>query len=71
MLTTGRRRRERRRSGDHGTDARPLVKELGKLKLDHAKWLKELEKENGRLKRLVTELSLENKVLRDVAQGNF
>ena len=46
-------------------------KELGGLKLDQAKRLKELEKENSRLKRLVAELSLEKQVLRDVAQGNF
>jgi transposase-like protein len=46
-------------------------KELGGLKIDQAKRLKELEKENGRLKRLVAELSLEKQVLRDVAQGNF
>jgi hypothetical protein len=30
-----------------------------------------LEKENGRLKRLVAELSLEKQVLKDVAEGNF
>jgi putative transposase len=46
-------------------------KEYGGLKLDQAKRLKELEKENHRLKRLVAELSLEKQVLRDVAQGNF
>ena len=46
-------------------------KEFGGLKLDQAKRLKELEKENRRLKRLVAELSLEKQVLRDVAQGNF
>jgi putative transposase len=46
-------------------------KELGGLKLDQAKRLKELEKENSRLKRLVAELSLEKQVLREVAQGNF
>ena len=46
-------------------------KEFGGLKLDQAKRLKELEKENSRLKRLVAELSLEKQVLRDVAQGNF
>jgi hypothetical protein len=45
--------------------------EFGGLKLDQAKRLKELEKENSRLKRLVAELSLEKQVLRDVAQGNF
>jgi len=32
--------------------------------------VKELEKENGRLRRLVTELSLEKQVLKDVASGN-
>ena len=46
-------------------------REFGGLKLDQAKRLKELEKENSRLKRLVAELSLEKQVLRDVAQGNF
>ena len=46
-------------------------KEFGGLKIGQAKRLKELEKENSRLKRLVAELSLEKQVLRDVAQGNF
>ena len=46
-------------------------KEYGGLKLDQAKRLKELEKENTRLKRLVAELSLEKQVLKDVASGNF
>ena len=46
-------------------------KEFGGLKLAQAKRLKELEKENSRLKRLVAELSLEKQVLREVAQGNF
>jgi len=46
-------------------------REFGGLKLDQAKRLKELEKENNRLKRLVAELSLEKQVLREVAQGNF
>jgi putative transposase len=46
-------------------------REFGGLKLDQAKRLKELEKENSRLKRLVAELSLEKQVLRVVAQGNF
>jgi putative transposase len=46
-------------------------KEFGGLKLDQAKRLKELEKENSRLKRLVAELSLQKQVMCDVAQGNF
>ena len=46
-------------------------KEYGGLKLEQAKRMKELEKENTRLKRLVAELSLEKQVLKDVAEGNF
>ena len=46
-------------------------KEYGGLKLEQAKRLKELEKENSRLKRLVAGLALEKQVLKDVAQGNF
>jgi hypothetical protein len=33
--------------------------------------LKELEKENAKLKRVVAELSLEKQVLKDIAEGNF
>ena len=46
-------------------------KEFGGLKLDQAKRLKELERENSKLKRLVAELSLEKQILKDVASGNF
>ena len=46
-------------------------KEYGGLKLAQAKRLKELEKENGKLKRLVAELLLEKQILKDVAEGNF
>ena len=46
-------------------------KEYGGLKVEQAKRMKELEKENTRLKRLVAELSLEKQVLKDVAEGNF
>jgi len=46
-------------------------KEYGGLKLDQARRLKELEKENTRLKRVVAELSLEKQILKDVAAGNF
>ncbi len=38
-------------------------KEFGGLKLDQAKRLKELERENAKLKRLVAELSLEKQIL--------
>jgi putative transposase len=46
-------------------------KEYGGLRLDQAKRLKELEKENLKLKRLVAELSLEKQILKEVAEGNF
>jgi putative transposase len=46
-------------------------KEFGGLKLDQAKRLKELERENAKLMRLVAELSLEKQILKDVAAGNF
>jgi putative transposase len=46
-------------------------KEFGGLKLDQAKRMKELERENTKLKRLVAELSLEKQILKDVAEGNF
>ena len=46
-------------------------KEYGGLKLDQAKRLKELERENAKLNRLVAELSLEKQILKDVAGGNF
>ena len=45
-------------------------KEYGGLKMDQAKRMKELEKENGKLKRLVAELSLDKQILKDIAEGN-
>jgi putative transposase len=46
-------------------------KEYGGLEIDQAKRMKELERENVRLKRLVADLSLEKQVLKDVASGNL
>ena len=46
-------------------------REYGGLQLEQAKRLKELERENARLRRLVADLSLEKQVLKDVAQGNL
>ncbi len=46
-------------------------KEYGGLKLDQAKRLKDLERENARLKRVVADLSLEKAMLKEVASGNF
>ena len=46
-------------------------KEYGGLELDQAKRMKDLERENARLKRLVADLSLEKQVLKDIAEGNL
>lgn len=46
-------------------------KEYGGLRLDQAKHLRELEKENARLKKLVADMALDNAILREAASGNF
>ncbi len=46
-------------------------KEYGGLRVDQAKRLKQLEHENGRLKKLVADLSLDNSILKEVSSGNF
>lgn len=46
-------------------------KEYGGLKIDQAKKLKELERENARLKKIVADLSLEKAMLKEVASGNW
>ena len=46
-------------------------KEYGGLNVDQAKRLKQLEDENGRLKKLVADLSLEKQVLSDLARGKL
>ena len=46
-------------------------KEYGGLRLDQAKRLKELEKENVRLKKLVANQALDNAILKEAHSGNF
>jgi transposase-like protein len=46
-------------------------KEYGGMNTAEARRMKELEKENSRLKRLVADLSLDNSILRDVNSKNF
>lgn len=48
-----------------------MAQEYGGLNVDQAKRLKQLEDENGRLKKLVADLSLEKQVLKDIAQGKL
>ena len=40
-------------------------------KIDQARKMKGLEKENARLKRIVADLTLGNSILKEAAQGNF
>ena len=44
--------------------------EYGGLRVDQAHRMKELERENTRLKRLVADLSLDNQILKEAASGN-
>ena len=46
-------------------------KEYGGLRLDWAKRFKELEIENGRLKRLVADLNLDKSILEEALRGNY
>ena len=46
-------------------------REYGGMRVEQAKRLKELEKENNRLKKLVADISLDNAILKEAARGNF
>ncbi len=46
-------------------------KEYGGMRIEQAKRLKELEKENTRLKKLVADISLDNAILKEASEGNF
>ena len=70
---------------NHGQDLVELCRQLeiaestwhrwksqyGGMKVDDAKRLKELESENGRLKKIVADLFLDNDMLREIARGKF
>jgi putative transposase len=45
--------------------------EYGGLKIDQVKRLKDLERENSRLKRAVAELTIDKLILKEAAEGNF
>lgn len=46
-------------------------KAYGGMKVDQAKRLKELERENTRLKRAIADLTLDKLILKEAAEGNF
>ena len=45
-------------------------REYGGMRIEQVKRLKELEKENTRLKRIVADLSLDNDILKEASRGN-
>ncbi len=46
-------------------------REYSGLRVDQAKRLKDLERENSRLKKVVADLALDNAILKEAASGNF
>ncbi len=46
-------------------------KEYGGLKVEQVRRLKELEQENARLKRAVTDLTVDKLILKEAAEGNW
>ncbi len=46
-------------------------REYGDLKVDQAKRLKELERENARLRKAVSDLTLDKMILKETSKGNF
>lgn len=46
-------------------------REYGGLKVEQARRLKELERENGRLRKAVADLTLDKLILAEAAKGNF
>ena len=57
-----------------GSPSRPISRwrrAYGGLRVTQAKGLKELEKDNARLKKLAAEQALDNAILKEAASGNF
>jgi putative transposase len=46
-------------------------REYGGLKVDQARRLKELERENGRLRQAVSDLTLDKLILKEALEGNY
>ena len=46
-------------------------KEYGGLRVDQAKRLKELEQENSRLRKVISDLTIDNSILKEAARGNW
>ena len=49
----------------------PVAAAVWGLRIDQARRLREMEAENGRLRRAVADLTLDNQILKEAARGNF
>ena len=49
----------------------PMAPAVWGLRIDQARRLREMEAENGRLRRAVADLTLDNQILKEAARGNF
>ncbi|MBV9652362.1 MAG: transposase [Pseudonocardiales bacterium] len=58
-------------SGDHRSNLYRWRNQYGGMKGDDAKRLKELERENARLKKMVAEQALDIDMLKELARGNW
>ena len=54
-----------------GKSVKLISREYGGMKVSQARCLKELERENGRLKRAVADLTLDKLIVEEAAEGNF
>jgi hypothetical protein len=66
--------KRRARSAGAGISEQTYYKwrrEYGGLKMDQAKRLKELERENDRLKKAVSELTLDKQILKEALSGKY
>ena len=54
-----------------GKSMKLMSREYGGMKVSQARRLKELERENGRLKQAVADLTLDKLILEEAAEGNF
>jgi len=60
-----------RQLGVHVTTYYYWRNKFANMEISEVKRLKSLEKENGRLKKLVAELSLDNAILKEAVSGNY
>jgi transposase-like protein len=60
-----------RQIGVHAVTLAKWKREYGGLQLDQAKRLKDLEKENARLKRIVADQALDNSIMKEALSGNY